>query len=135
MTSSSKLKESADTHNILNLIKGIFWALSVSLIGVLIFAFILKFTSVSESAISPINQFIKILSIFMGCYVLSKKTSNNGWFWGLLLGAIYTLLAFIIFSVLDGEFRITLNLLNDVIFGAIIGLICGIITFALRNKS
>ena len=120
-------------YNILTLAKSVFWALSVSLLCILIFAFVVKFTALPESAIMPINQVIKFLSIFIGCWVASKKIKSNGWLWGLVIGAVYTLLAFIVFSILDGEFRFTLSLLNDFVFGAIAGLISGIIAFNLRK--
>ncbi len=120
-------------YNILVLTKSVFWALSVSLICILLFAFIVKFTALPEAAIMPINQVIKFLSIFVGCWVASKKIKSNGWLWGLIIGAIYTLLAFVVFSILDGEFRLTLSLLNDLVFGAVAGLISGIIAFNLRK--
>ena len=121
------------SNNILAMVKGVFWALSFSLLCVLIFAFIIKFTTLPESFISPINQIIKILSILLGCWIASKKIKSNGWLWGLFIGAIYTILAFFVFSILDGEFRFTLDLLNDFAFGSVIGLISGIIAFAIRK--
>ena len=133
MTTQSKIEINKNSPNWLVATKSVFWALSTSLICVLIFAFAIKFTDISESAISPINQAIKIISILIGCFVASRKINSNGWFWGIIIGIVYTLLAFMIFSILDGEFRFTLNLLNDSTFGAIIGLISGIIVFALKK--
>lgn len=133
MVSTAKISTENKGTNFLVVLKGVFWALTVSLLCVLIFAFIIKFTNISESAIMPINQVIKVLSILVGCFVVSKKIKNNGWLWGLIIGAVYTLLAFLVFSILDGEFRFTLSLLNDLVFGAVLGLISGIITFALRK--
>ena len=133
MASTTKISAENKGSNFLVVLKGVFWALTVSLLCVLIFAFIIKFTNISESAIMPINQVIKVLSILVGCWVASKKIKSNGWLWGLIIGAIYTLLAFVVFSILDGEFRFTLSLLNDLVFGAVLGLISGIITFALRK--
>ncbi len=133
MASTAKISTENKGTNFLAVLKGVFWALTVSLLCVLIFAFIIKFTNISESAIMPINQVIKVLSILVGCFVASKKIKNNGWLWGLIIGVVYTLLAFLVFSILDGEFRFTLSLLNDLVFGAVLGLISGIITFALRK--
>ena len=133
MASTAKINTENKGTNFLAVLKGVFWALTVSLLCALIFAFIIKFTNISESAIMPINQVIKVLSILVGCFVASKKIKNNGWLWGLIIGAVYTLLAFLVFSILDGEFRFTLSLLNDLVFGAVLGLISGIITFALRK--
>lgn len=134
MTKTSKLSiDQTKNNSFLGLLKGAFWAISTSLVCVLIFAFIIKFTSINESLISPINQGIKILSILIGCFIASKKINSNGWLWGLLLGAIYTILAFVIFSILDGEFNFNLSLLNDITFGSILGLISGIIAFAIKK--
>lgn len=133
MDKTSNITTNSKGYNILIMTKGIFWAISCSLVCILIFAFIIKFTTIPETIISPINQIIKVVSILVGCWVASKKIKNNGWLWGLFIGGLYTLLAFLIFSILDGEFRFSLNLLNDFVFGSILGLISGIITFAIRK--
>ncbi len=133
MAKVNTLSQEKDTSSILGVLKGTFFAISVSLICVLIFAFVIKFTSISENLITPINQIIKIISILFGASVMSKKIKSNGWLWGLILGATYTLLAFLIFSILNGKFDFNISLLNDLIFGSIIGLISGIITFAIKK--
>lgn len=133
MSKSKETTRDLEHNNILGLLKGTFWAISVSLLCVLIFAFIIKFTALSESLISPINQGIKIVSILCGTIIMSKKIHNNGWLWGLLLGASYTILAFLIFSILDGHLEFGLSLLNDTLFGSISGLISGIIAFAIKR--
>ena len=133
MAKIKALSQKKDTNSILGVLKGAFWAISVSLICVLIFAFVIKFTSISENLIMPINQVIKIISILFGVNIMSRKIKSNGWLWGLILGAVYTLLAFLIFSTLNGKFDFSINLLNDVVFGSIIGLISGIIMFAIRK--
>jgi len=112
---------------ILNITKGAFFALSCSLLCVLAFAFVLKFTTLSESYISPINQGIKIFSILIGCYVMSKKIKHKTWLWGAIIGVIYTCLAFIIFSILDGEFSFDISLLYDILFASLIGILSGLI--------
>ena len=53
---------------------------------------------------------------------------------GLLIGIVYTFLAFIVFSILNGNFEITKVLANDILFGAIIGAICGVIAVNIRKK-
>ena len=118
---------------VLMMLKGVFWAVSISLLGVLLFAVVIKYTSINESAIQPINQIIKILSILVGCLVVGKKISSKGWLWGLIIGIAYTIVAFIVFSILDGSFNITGNLFNDILFGGILGLIAGVICISLRK--
>lgn len=134
MANSSTLTENKRNSVILNVIKGAFWGVAFSLVCVLIFAFIIKFTSISESAIQPVNQVIKGASILFACFIVGKKIKQNGWLIGLLTGLLYTVLSFLIFSILDGQFTFGLNVLNDVIFGSIMGLIAGIICIGLRKK-
>ena len=117
----------------LNIIKGAFWGVAFSLVCILIFAFILKYTTVSESIIQPINQVIKGISILIACWVVGKNIKNNGWLWGMITGLIYTTLAFLIFSILDGSFNFGITLLNDIIFGSLGGAIAWIICISLRK--
>ena len=110
-----------------NIAKGTLIALCISLVLVLIFAFLLKFTNISDSAISPINQVIKGISIFFGVFIGLKKSKELGLVSGLLIGFIYTFLAFFVFSILSGSFSFDVTLLTDIVFGDVIGAICGII--------
>jgi len=120
-------------NKILLVAKAVFWAVSLSLLGVLIFAVVIKYTDISESAIQPINQVIKVLSILAGCFVVGKKIESNGWLWGIIIGVLYTITAFVIFSILDGSFHFGVNLLNDILFGGILGLIAGVLCIAMRK--
>ena len=132
-----KINETTNLKNnsfILNTIKGSFWGVAFSLVCILIFAFIIKFTSISENYIQPVNQVIKILSILFACFIIGKKVKKQGIFVGLLTGILYTILAFLIFSILDGQFSFGVNVLNDITFGSIIGMISGILCINLRNK-
>lgn len=116
------------------LIKGTLIALCVSLTMILIFAFLLKFTNIPDSAITPINQVIKGASIFLGVFLGLRKIKELGLVTGLLIGLVYTILAFIVFSILSGGFTFNLTLLTDMIFGAVIGAICGIICVNIKKK-
>ena len=57
-----------------------------------------------------------------------------GFISGLVIGFFYTILAFITFSILDGNFVFSKTLLNDLLFGGIIGAICGIIAVNFIGK-
>lgn len=115
--------------------KGSLCALCISLVLILAFAFLLKFTNIPESAITPINQVIKGVSIFFGVFIGLRKIKELGLFSGLLIGFIYIMLAFVIFSILNGGFSFDLTLLTDIIFGAVIGGICGIICVNIKKSS
>lgn len=127
-------ENSTKNSMLIAILKGAFWGVAFSLICILIFAFIIKFTSISENAIQPINQIIKVLSILFACFIARKKLNSNGWLSGIFIGICYTILAFLIFSILDGHFSFGLNVLNDLVFGSIIGMISGILCISLKRK-
>ncbi len=131
-----KNKENKDSSSLVtNLIKGTLTALCVSLIGILIFAFILKFTNISEAVITPVNQVIKGVSVFLGVFIALKKQREMGLVSGLLIGLLFTIVAFLVFSILSGRFVFDLAFLYDIIFGSIIGGICGIICINIKKSS
>ncbi|MBE7074497.1 MAG: TIGR04086 family membrane protein [Clostridiales bacterium] len=117
-----------------SLIKGSLMALSISLIAICIFAFVLRFCDISADAIKPINQVIKIVSILIGAFYALKKNKEMGLITGFLIGILYTILAFIVFSILNGGFSFQASLINDLIFGGIAGGIAGIVAVNFRKK-
>jgi putative membrane protein (TIGR04086 family) len=130
-----KLKDETATPLWMILLKGSMIALSISLVGVLIFAFFIKFVPVPVDAIRPINQVIKGISLLIGVFIALKKVNQMGLINGLLIGLSYTILAFLVFSILDGRFEFGKSLVNDLLFGGIIGAICGIIAVNFRKKA
>ena len=115
------------------ILKGLLMATSISLVAILLFALIIKFVGITDKLIMPINQVIKVVSIFMGVFVALKQNACKGWVKGMLIGMLYTVVAYILFSALSGAFAMNISLLNDILFGAIIGSICGVITVNLRK--
>ena len=115
--------------------KGALVAVCVSLVLVLMFAFLLKFTNIPESTIKPVNQVIKGLSILIGVFVGLRKSKELGLVSGLLIGFIYTIVAFVVFSILGGVFAFGLTFLSDILFGAGMGAICGIICVNLKKST
>lgn len=118
-----------------SILKGSLIALCFSLILVLVFAFLLKFTDVPDSIITPVNQVIKGVSIFLGVFIGLKRSKELGLVSGLLIGFIYTIVAFLVFSALSASFSIDVTLLTDIVFGAIIGAICGIICVNIKKTT
>lgn len=118
-----------------NTLIGTLIAICVSLFLVLVFAFMLKFTNIPDSTIKPVNQIIKGISVFVGVFIGLRKTREMGLISGLLIGFTYTILAFLIFSILSGHFSIDISVATDMVFGAVIGAICGIICVNIKKSS
>lgn len=117
----------------LQILKGAFFAVSISLMAILLFALIIKFTNLNEKWILPINQFIKVISIFFGILLSFDRAGNNGFLKGLIIGVIYTILAYVVFSILARQFNFGLNSITDMLFGGLIGAISGIIVVNIKK--
>lgn len=117
------------------IIKGSLVAVSCSLLLILVFAFLLKFTNIPESIIVPINQVIKGISVFAGVFLGISNTRRKGLISGTIIGLTYSVIAFFVFSLLAGYFVFDLTLLVDLLFSGIIGGVCGIICVNLKKSS
>mgnify|MGYP001031213785 CR=1 FL=1 len=128
MEKAAKQNKSA----VFEVIKTVIVAVIISLVAILLMAFLIKLFNISTTAIPIINQVIKGVSILVAC-LICIKTPSNGWVKGIVAGLLYIMLAFVIFSLLDGKFKFGLNILNDVAIGAISGMISGIIAVSIRK--
>jgi putative membrane protein (TIGR04086 family) len=129
-----KTKSLKNNVSVLAIVKGSLVALVISLVCILFFAFIIKLFGLTDGWIKPINQVIKAVSILIGVFFGLKKDNKNGLVKGLLIGLVYTILAFVVFSILNGGFDFDKTLLTDVLFGAIMGAICGVIAVNTQSK-
>ena len=109
-----------------NVLKGSLVSVSVSLVLILIFALLIKFLNIPDGAIQPVNQAIKIISILFGVIAALKNFPQKGLLTGALIGLIYTILAFMFFSLLSGQLIINASLFIDVVFALLMGAMCGI---------
>ena len=123
---TSVMKDSKSSL-IFNMLKGIFISLLISLTCILIFALVIKFVGVPQNLIQPINQIIKFVSILFGVKSMYRHSTSKNIFTALLLGGIYTLLALLIFSILNKNFTFEMTMLTDMLFGAVAGFISGVI--------
>ena len=117
--------------NFSSVIKGGLLALTVSLIGVLILAFIISVSGINGVVVKAVNQFIKILSVFIGCFICLSQ--NKGFVKGLLVGLIYVLLIFLVFAITGAKLTLK-NFFIDLIFLSVIGILSGIITVNVKKN-
>lgn len=135
MKAKNNLSKMSNNPFALTVAKGVLISICVSLILVLLFAFLLKFTNIPESTIKPVNQVIKGISILIGTFLALKKSKELGLLSGLIIGFLYTVIAFLIFSCLGGIFALDITFLTDILFGAVMGAICGIICVNLKKST
>ena len=113
--------------------KGAIVALGVAMVSILAFAFIVKWASLDENVINVVNQVIKIVAIFFGVVACLKVNSEKHLYKGMIVGALFAVLSFLLFSALNKSFNFDLTFVWDVVFATAIGLICAIVVNILRK--
>ncbi len=112
-------------------LRGVLYAVIITLISVLIFAFIVKFALLGSGVIKAVNQFIKIISIFLGCSLSIR--GNLGLVKGALVGAFTTIITYLLFSLFSGSVTFNGSFILDIVFTAIIGGISGILAVNMKK--
>lgn len=115
------------------ILKALIFAVIISLVLVVLAAFLVKWFNIADNYIKIINQVIKGLSIFIAA-VICLKLQYNGWLRGFILGVLFVLIAFVVFSLLGDGFDFDIKLLNDVALGGVTGLISGILSVNVFRK-
>ena len=118
----------------ISVLKGTIYSITCSLILILLFALLIRFLNIPDDFIMPINQAIKIISLFLGSF-LAFRGSNKGFIKGLMLGLLYSLFSYIIFSILCGNFSFVLTTFTDLLFSSILGGLSGIIVVNIKGRN
>lgn len=116
-------------------IKGSLWAVSISLIAILLFAILIRFTNIPDSFIKPINQVIKVFSILIGVILGAKINPSKGLKMGFFTGVLYSILAYLIFSLLSMSFSFDMTNIIDLVFAGLIGAISGVFAVNISSKN
>ena len=132
MSNTVEYTENTKGKNIINMLVGVGVSLIISLALILAFALLIKWFDWSDSVIMPANIIIKIVSISVGVLIITRD-GKSGAIKGAVLGAVYILLCFLVFSLLNGAMIINISLLYDSLLGMICGAILGIISVTLKK--
>ncbi len=119
-------------NDVVDVLKAVLFATLISLGSVLIFAIIIRFASVENKVIMPVNIAIKIVSVFVGV-LIGFKQAQNGLLKGAITGLTYMLLTFLIFSALNGFKDVKFSWI-DLITLPFAGAISGIITVNIKGR-
>ncbi len=112
-------------------VKGVLCALACSLVLTVVFASILRGSSWSSKVIYPVNQGIKMLSVLIGTLLFVR--GEKGWLKGLAIGILFTMLSYLVFSAIGGDFSLSWLVVVETLLGATFGLLSGAIGVNLRR--
>ncbi len=127
--------EKSVVRSILDVIKTVVIAVLISMVLVLVFALIVKATDLSDATIGYVNQGIKIVSVLVGTLLGFRRGGKGGWLKGLLSGLLYVVTSFLVFAAISGNFSVGELSWVDVLMGAVVGLICGVIAVNVKKSA
>ena len=123
----NKLEDTEMKANIIRIIKGSITAIVITLILLFIFSIILTYTSIKESAMSPVVIIITAVSILIGSSISTLKIKKMGLVNGALVGLIYILTIYVISSITGLGFALQLQTIIMMLAAIGAGMIGGII--------
>ena len=125
MKISETLNESG--NNIKKILIGSGVSIIITIIGLIIFASLLTYTSIAESAIPTVTIIITIISILIGSSICMSTVKKNGIINGVLVGLIYIGVIYILSSIVEGEFSLNLKSIIMIVGALLSGAVGGII--------
>ena len=108
--------------------KGIALSAVFTLAMVLVFALFIKLFSVGSSVILPVNQVIKVVSIFLGCFLCIRPGKSA------ICGLGTVIVTYFLFAIIAGEISFGWGNVLDLAFGALAGLISGAICALAKGR-
>jgi len=89
---------------------------------------ILTYTNVSEKFITPFIIVITAISIFIGSSIGNLKMKKNGLLNGAIIGGIYLISIYVISSIINDNFTMTVQSIIMIIIGMICGMFGGVLS-------
>ena len=114
------------------ILKSIVLSYIISIIFFLIFSFVITYTNVPYSIITPVSVMITLLSIFIPSVVNGKKSSEKGWLTGCITGFTYMFILYIAGCIIFNSPAISSNGIIMIILGVFTGITGSII--GINNK-
>ena len=114
-------------NNIKKILIGSGVSIVITIIGLIIFASLLTYTSIAESTIPTVTIIITIISILVGSSMCMSTVKKNGIVNGVLIGLIYIGFIYILSSIIEGNFALDLKSIVMIIGALLAGAVGGII--------
>ena len=118
-------------NGIFTVVKATVLALAVSLLGVVIFAVLLRTGVCGEKGVYTINQVIKGVSIALG--VFTFVSGEKGWIKGGGVALLFTALSYLAFSAIGGDFTLGWMIVLEALTAFFVGVISGILAVNLKK--
>lgn len=127
------VKDSRFASVVKGVLKATIIATVFNVVLTLLFAVIAKTFVLSSGCYKPVNQFIKIISLFLGVFL--SVGDSKGLIKGVLAGVLTPIIVLGVFTLFGKEFLTFISFLVELGFSVIIGGIFGIIAVTIKSKT
>lgn len=114
--------------------KGSLGALAAAVVYVALFAGAVRLFKIEENAMPVVSQAAKVLCLLFGAWLSVRRHPAKGWLRGGLTGIAYILLAFVLFSAIEGDWSVGMAFVYDLLMGGVVGGVGGILFVNLRRR-
>ena len=109
----------------LSIINGVLTAVGITLPGMAVIALLAVYASLTDGALTALNQILKLIAVFMGAYRAVGRGGTRGFALGGAVGLIYIALGYGICALWDGIFMTGGMLALEFLMGLALGGVSG----------
>ena len=120
-------------RNIFQVVKASAAAVIISLLFVLIFTLIIQLFSLPLTAVKPVNQVFKIVSIAAGGLIFIR--GDKGLIKGLIYGLIAVILTYLLYGLISHSLSISWKFALEILLGVVAGGISGVIAVNVKKNA
>ena len=115
-------------------LRGVVFAAAVTVVFVLLFALIISWTDMSDTAVRIINQIVKLGAIAAGVCFAVRRGEEAALRRGALIGLIYMALGVGLYAIFSASQMTVTQYLTDLFMGVAIGGLTGMIVGSMKEK-
>lgn len=120
-------------EDLIDIVKSSLIAVVSSLVLILVFAIIIKFTGIEDKIILVINMIIKSLSVVIGI-LFGIKNARLGAIKGIASGLLFVVVTYVLFAIINLDGKIDLMMVIDSLIILAESLVSGIIAVNIKDR-
>ncbi len=115
------------TNYFKSVLRGLIWALVVTIISAIVFAFVMNKVTMGEKVFNIIYVVISCFALILGSVIAVKSYGSKGWVVGLAVGCIFYIALYLIGILFGAEATLTMYDFIKFVLCLFIGLFSGML--------
>lgn len=115
------------TNYFKSVLRGLIWALVVTIISAIVFAFVMNRVTMGEKVFNIIYVVISCFALILGSVIAVKSYGSKGWVVGLAVGCIFYIALYLIGILFGAEATLTMYDFIKFVLCLFIGLFSGML--------